>query len=95
MTIQLILIIILGVFLFLLFLKITKAVLKALIITLLIFLLLAGIIGFTVFKDIKESKISENKFIQFFKGKLLSQPEEQGSKEAKEANLPSESPENT
>ena len=73
MTIQLILILILGILLFFLFLKITKAVMKAAIITLLIFLLLFGIVGFMIFKDIKEGKsLSENKFIQFFKAKLIS-----------------------
>lgn len=45
---------------------------KAITITLLIFLLLFGIIGFMIYKDVKEGKaLSENKFIQFFKAKLI------------------------
>ena len=65
---------------------------KAIIITLLIFLLLFGIIGFMICKDVKEGKaLSENKFIQFFIGKLPSWPKDQslettqGTKDASES----------
>jgi len=82
MTIQIILLLILGILLFFLFLKITKAVIKAVLITLVIFLLLFGIVGFMVYKDFKEGKpLSENKFIQFFKAKLPVWPKDQGSEE--------------
>ena len=51
-------------------------------ITLLIFLLLFGVVGFMIYKDVKEGKaLSENKFIQFFKAKLPYWPKDQGSEE--------------
>jgi len=96
MTIQLILLLILGILLFFLFLKITKAVIKAVMITLMIFLLLFGIVGFMVYKDVKEGKaLSENKFIQFFKAKLPLWPKDQGSEETQGAKEISDSQENT
>ena len=80
MTIQLILLLIFGILLFFLFLKITKVVIKAVLITLLIFILLFGIVGFMIYKDVKEGKpLSENKFIQFFKAKLPLWPKDQSS----------------
>lgn len=56
MTIQLILLLILGVLLFLLFWKITKMVLKAITFAFLIILLVIGITGFFIYKDIKDFK---------------------------------------
>lgn len=96
MTIQIILLLILGILLFFLLLKITKAVIKAVLITLMIFLLLFGIVGFMVYKDVKEGKaLSENKFIQFFKAKLPLWPRDQDSEETPGAKDISESKENT
>jgi len=64
---------------------------KAITITLLIFLLLFGIVGFMIYKDIKEGKsLSENKFIQFFKGKLL--PFTSKNQDSEEITQKSESP---
>jgi glucan phosphoethanolaminetransferase (alkaline phosphatase superfamily) len=85
MTIQLILLIIVGIVLFFIILKLTRVVMKALIITLSILLVLGVIVGITIVKDIKDGKsISENKFIQFFKGKMPSGEPEHASGTAQE-----------
>lgn len=70
---------------------------KAITITLLIFLLLFGIVGFMIFKDIKEGKsLSENKFIQLFKAKLIPfTPKQQDSGEIPQKSDSSENKENT
>jgi len=69
---------------------------KAVMITLLIFLLLFGVVGFMIYKDVKEGKpLSENKFIQFFKAKLPIWPKDQGSEEIQGTKEISDSQENT
>ena len=69
---------------------------KAITITLLIFLLLFGIVGFMIYKDVKEGKaLSENKFIQFFKAKLPFGPKDQGLEGTQETTDISKSKENT
>ena len=94
---QIILLIMLAILLFFIFFKITKMVLKTVIITLLVFLLLFSVIAFTIFKDIKEGKMTENKVFQFFKGEIVSdEPQEQSSKKAQDKEkLNSESQEKT
>jgi len=69
---------------------------KAVMITLMVFLLLFGVVGFMIYKDVKEGKaLSENKFIQFFKAKLPLWPRDQGSEETQGTKDISESKENT